>query len=93
MATQRTVLVMFGQRTRPVSFETGTSALDTQKALIASIKSAFDDQLAPTSSLILQIRDEEWGGVFVDLISQDVPDRSVVKIFVDKDCSEQVKIL
>ena len=41
-------------------------------------------KLPPKSSLILQIRDNEWGGyMFVDLISQEILDRSVVKVLVD----------
>ena len=43
--------------------------------------------------MILQIRDEEWGGMFVDLISQDVPYKSVVKVVynTDNDSSKQVR--
>lgn len=84
-----TVLVLFGQHTRPVSFVPGTNPEETQKAMLTAILSAFSDKLPPKSSLILQIRDDEWGGMFVDLISQEILDRSVVKVLVD-DSSKQV---
>ena len=84
-----TVLVLFGQHTRPVSFVPGTNPEETQRAMLTAILSAFSDKLPPKSSLILQIRDDEWGGMFVDLISQEVLDRSVVKVLVD-DSSKQV---
>ena len=84
-----TVLVLFGQHTHPVSFVPGTNQEGNQKAMLTAILSAFSDKLPPKSSLILQIRDDEWGGMFVDLIFQEILDRSVVKVLVD-DSSKQV---
>ena len=57
-----TVLVLFGQHTCPVSFVPGTNPEETQRAMLTAILSAFSDKLPPKSSLILQIRDDEWGG-------------------------------
>ena len=86
-----TVLVLFGQHTRarPVSFVPNTNPEETQKAMLTAILSVFSDKLPPKSSLILQIRDDEWGGMFVDLISQEILDKSVVKVLVD-DSRKQV---
>ena len=36
----------------------------------------------PKNSLIVKIKDEEWCGVFVDLIDRDVPNKSVLEVHI-----------
>ena len=83
MATRK-ALVHFGQHTRPITFELQGSAEKTHKAIMESIKVTFSDQLVDIAerTLILQIRDDDWGGTFVDLLTQDVPDRSILQVVV-----------
>ncbi len=66
------VLVRFGDRCRPVQF-TG----DELHLKIREVNQQED--------FFLQIKDEEWGGEFVDISDeQQIPDKSVLNIFLLK---------
>ncbi len=72
----KTVLVKLktdcGLRNRPVSFCGG------KDELLDATKVRFDD-LLDGNDIYLQILDESWGdGVFVDLLDQDIPPRSII---------------
>ena len=43
------------------------------------MRKAFTDVITPTDGVFHQIKDETWGGMFIDLVDQDVPDRSGLK--------------
>lgn len=47
--------------------------------LCTAVRKAFTDVITPTDGVFLQIKDETWGGMLIDLVYQDVPDRSVLK--------------
>ena len=51
----------------------------SNQQLCTAVRNAFADVLSPTDEIFLQIKDETWGGMFIDLVDQDVPDRSVLK--------------
>ena len=74
---ERSVLVHFELHARPVSFTGG------KDELIQAIRTAFSDVLAADDKVFLQIHDESWG-VFIDLLSQDIPERSVLKMIIEK---------
>lgn len=78
MSDKKAVLVSFKERNRVVHF----SGSD----LLPAVREVFSDVLDETVQLVLQLKDESWGGVFIDL--QDrldlVQDRSVLRIIVDK---------
>ena len=72
----KTVLVCVGERQerrRPVQFS------GSNQQLCTAVRKAFSDVITPTDEVFLQIKDETWGGMFIDLVDQDVPDRSVLK--------------
>lgn len=69
----KTVLVCVGERRRPVQFS------GSNQQLCTAVRKAFTDVITPTDGVFLQIKDETWGGMFIDLVDQDVPDRSVLK--------------
>ena len=49
--------------------------------LVKVITSTFNDVPSAKGPLLIQIKDEEWGGEFVDLRpGQEVSDRSVLKV-------------
>ena len=53
--------------------------------LVPAIRSTFSDLpcIASAGKLIIQNKDEEWEGEFVDLREdQDIPDRSVLNVVV-----------
>ena len=59
------------ERRRPVQFS------GSNQQLCTAVRKAFSDVITPT--VFLQIKDETWGGIFIDLVDQDVPDRRVLK--------------
>ena len=81
-----TVLVTFGQHTRPVSFDHESG----YTSLLQKIQSTFNTS---SERLIIQIKDENWGGLYIDLLpSQDIPDRSVLKVLVDESTTIATKV-
>ena len=93
-AEPRTVLVHLKQHARPVSFLVAepneyakTHAL-VKAAIITTFGSLLQDQTH--SGFSLQVKDDEWGGVFVDMLeNQDIPNRSILNILEDT----QVRLL
>ena len=72
---EKTVLVQFLKRSRPVSVH------GNKKELISRIKEDFHDLVNAEDELLLQRKDEEWGGEFVDIAEgEEVPDRSVTVV-------------
>ncbi len=85
----KTVLVSVGERSRPVSYAGGLSELCN------ATKAAFKDILGSRtdpSALFFQLCDDQWGGLFVDVLDEtDVPDRAVLKAVETR--SEPVKFV
>ena len=80
---EKTVLVLFGERKRPVTFLSG-GGNETQ-SLIESVGEVFKDVLGTDSGhrgkLLLQQKSEEWEGEFVDIPEcGTVSDRAVLKL-------------
>ena len=74
------VLVEIGSNRRPVVFkpESGRELVELKQAVVES----FRDVLSTTDikDLLLQIKSEEWGGEFVDVLDTDaIPDKSIIK--------------
>ena len=77
---EKMVLVSVGDNKRIVSFSTPAVSADTE-ALTEAIRVSFKDILQPGQDFFLQLKSEEWGGVFLDLLqSQEIFDRSVVNV-------------
>ena len=72
MSAKKTVLVSLDDRNRPVTF-TGN-----KQELLKEIKTVFKDLLGD-SQVFLQVKDENWGGIFIDVLEQEIPDKSVLK--------------
>ena len=88
MATvvKKTVLVQFLSFSRKVEFEV-PSEMDKKterEVLVAEIKASYKERITNEDKVTLQIKDEDWGGLFVDFFSENVPDKSVFKIIVEK---------
>lgn len=78
MADPKQVLVRVGVSNRVVS-------LSSDEDLFPEIRRVFSDlpELASDSKLIVQIKDEEWGGAFVDLSDgQKIPHKSVLNVAI-----------
>ena len=83
----KTVLLCLGDRKREVAF----ASKDGREALTRAVREVFNDVLSDDDDsdgqLLLEIKNEEWNGEFVDLVSE-VPDRSVLKVVVVKSASD-----
>ena len=86
-----------GESRRAVCFRRSETAAAERKAFVASVASAFEDifggdeELPSSSSLLVQVKSEEWGGEFVDLMSDaSIPDRSILRVVVGK-CKVSLK--
>ena len=59
----KTVLVSLEERNRPVTFS------GAKENLVEEIRVVFKYQLASEEDVYLQIKDESWGGIFVDVLN------------------------
>ena len=85
----KTVLVCFEQWKRPVTFNGGV------QVLTEAMKTAFQDVLPAddNSPLVLQVKNEDWGGEFVDVIrDDDISDRSVVRTVFSSSARPDCKV-
>jgi len=87
------VLVCFGERKRSVDIPDDGDGKNDQEHLRANALKAFQDLLQPETPIFLQIKDESWGGEFVDLVDgQVIEDRSVVKFMKVTDIEMPKKV-
>ena len=77
---EKTVLVQLGERVRPVVIAPGDGD-DVARATVATC-TVFRDVLSPADEIVLQLKDEEWGGIFIDKLQGDIPSQSVLKAVV-----------
>lgn len=58
-------------------------ATSDKAALMAAVRATFRDVPSAELDVFLQIKDEEWGGAFVELRDdQAVPDKAVVQVVI-----------
>ena len=89
-AWNKQVLVCIDERKRSVSFSTSPDPKVEAKSLRSAIKEAYSNVLCGDADatdsdgpmqLILQIKDESWGGEFVDVQeTATVPHHSVLRV-------------
>ena len=76
---KKAVFVSFSKRNRPVEFTGG------MEELTVATKETFRDLGNKDHDIFFQLRDEDWGGLFVDVVdASKIPDRSVLKAVVVK---------
>lgn len=78
---EKVVLVCLGKRKWEVAFIDDGEGLNT---LLDAIRETFSDVFGD-EQLLLQVKNEEWSGEFVD-VTGDVPDKSVLKVILLSDC-------
>lgn len=72
------MLVGLGESRRIVTFETSAILTDIE-CLKKAIRSVFPEVLGPGQDFFLQIKNEEWGGVFIDLLDGEVLNKSTMR--------------
>ena len=65
MAEEKRVLIKLGKNNRPVSFV--SDGENDQDIVRKEIRKVYYDEIPENSSFILQMKDEEWDGEFVDI--------------------------
>lgn len=89
---QKSVLVSVGGRSRVVSFCTGVAS--EKSTLTAAVKATFRDLLSAKQDFFLQVKDDDWGGAFVELQEdQTIPDKAVIEAVIVQKCSEVLYII
>ena len=79
------VLVQLGSHNRVVAVQDSVSgSLLEREALISSTRITFSDKIEGDDTITLQLKDEDWGGVFVDYYQDKVPDKSMFRVIVEK---------
>ncbi len=91
MESKKTILVTLGELARPVVFAAGDSD-DVTRAKEAT-RGVFSDTVKPGDRITMQLKDEAWGGVFVDNLSGQIPDRSVLKAIVTAQVGPKFKMI
>ena len=85
MDERKRVLVQFGDNCRCIVVPTTSETTQLEKKLLEEkICNMFSDLLAPRDKIYLQVKDEEWGGIFADVFENDVVHKSVFKMVAIK---------
>ena len=84
MEAEKSVLVTFGGRNCIVTFYTGLQS--DKSSLTAAVRTTFRDVIR---QFFLQMKSEDWGGDFVELLEdQTISDKAVIKAVVVQKCTE-----
>ena len=85
--SQLTVLACLGERRRPIK----VFAPPLIAALQTGIRTEFAEFLPRDCSLVFQVQDVNWQGMFVDLVSdQNIVDRCIINVIVVKEPTQPV---
>jgi len=84
-AQDKRVLVSCGGSTRSLTVRGGDRCTERQ-ALLLQVREMF--RVPGSSAVILQVKDEEWGGEFVDYVQDDIPDKSVFQLTIQQQVCE-----
>ena len=90
---KKEILVVFGDRRRPITFEPCENEKEERARLIEAVKTAFSDLLGPQSpsedskqdalpGLYLSRESEKWGGQLVEVLGS-VEDGTVLQLCKD----------
>ena len=79
------VLVQFGNNCHCIVVLTTSETTQSERKLLEEeIRNMFSDLLAPRDKIYLQVKDEEWGGIFVDFLEDDVVHKCVFRMMAIK---------
>lgn len=80
MAQPKKVLVCLGENRREVMFS--GNAKDLLEGVVEVFSDVLSAQKISASQLVLQLKNEDWGGDFLDIdkVTAEIPDKSVIKV-------------
>ena len=73
MASQKRVLVQFGYHNHSGHVPSAYKSSKTEFELLI-------ERVRDVCTIFLQVKDEEWGGAFVDYFEDTVPDKNIFRI-------------
>ena len=76
---KKTILVNFKEHKRVLTYSGDGDELKER------VYQVFQDVIPTGTNVFLQIKDQEWDGVYLDLIDQDVPDKSWIRVCLHDD--------
>ena len=80
----KTVLTKLASFNRVIHLPAAEKTANEGELLIELIRKAYTERIGCDNVVTLQLKDEQWGGVFVDFFDDVVPDRAVFKVIVEK---------
>ena len=82
MEDMKRVLVEMGNNRKPVCFVSDSD--ETNLTLVKkAIVSVFNIQLSESENILVQVKSEEWGGLWVDIEEEErIVDKSVLKAII-----------
>ena len=92
----KSVLVCVGERKRPVTLANDSSVNELKLAIVREYQNILPRSSSSTDQsvadrLVLQIKSEDWGGIFVDLKDEDdYPDKSVLRVVEETQATKKV---
>ena len=75
------VLVSIGENRRIVSFSSTPASSDAE-ILSKAIKETFGDVQKSGQEFYIQVRNKEWGGLFLDVLDQEIVDKAVINVLL-----------
>ena len=73
-------LVCLGDRKRSITFLTG---VDEKESMLEAIREVFKDVVTLNNNFLIQLKNEKWGGEFLDLAEETIQDQSILHLIVD----------
>lgn len=82
--SKKTVLVQLADFNRVIEFDCPPANGTEREGLLKKVRAAYSERIDADDALTLQIRRQDWNGLFVDFFDDEVPDKGVFKIIVEK---------
>ena len=86
-SAEKTVLVTVKENRRIVSFSSEPGSTDAD-VLSKAVKEVFGDVLKLNQDFFIQVKKEQWSGMFIDVLDEDIVDKAIVNVIVK--ATEQV---
>ena len=86
-STMKTILVQYGSFNRLVEVDCSpekTAQASERTLLIQEIRQAFGERISSEDRITLQLKHVEWDGVFVDYFGDEIQDKSMMRLVVEK---------
>ena len=85
---EKQVLVCYGEHRRVISLDTSMDAcLSEREALLVLCCREFSELIPDGVTLTLQVKSEDWRGLYIDYVESTVPNKSIFQLVVSQTVS------